>query len=277
LGPNGAGKTTTISCICGLLKSDAGRILLNDVDLASDPIRFKQQIGVVPQEMAVYGDLSARENVFFWGELAGLRGRALASAVDRVLEMVGLTDRAKEPCRKFSGGMKRRLNLAVGLVHSPRLLLLDEPTVGIDIQARLNILEVVRQATKGEMAILYTTHYLEEAQDLCDRIGIMDQAKILSEGSLSELKRLVGEGEILTLKGDFSPETLREAIGADANVRFVDMSDGSAMLDVGTGKGEAAEVLARILNKGVAIEDISIEEPGLENVFLKLTGRQLRD
>ncbi len=277
LGPNGAGKTTTISCVCGLLKGECGRVQLNDIDLASDPIEFKRQIGIVPQEMAIYADLSATENISFWGELAGLGGKELKSAVTRVLELVGLSDRAKEPARKFSGGMKRRLNLAVGLVHSPKLLLLDEPTVGIDIQARLNILDVVREAAKNNMAVLYTTHHLEEAQDLCDRIGIMDKSRILSEGSLDELKRLVGEGEILSLKGEFSAENLRSAVGDDQAVRFVDVSDGSAMLDVGTGKGEAAGVLTRILSCGIEIDDISINEPGLQSVFLKLTGRELRD
>ena len=277
LGPNGAGKTTTISSICGLLRSDQGRVLMEDVELASNPIAFKQLIGVVPQELAIYGDLSARENISFWGELAGMSGSGLKAAVDRALDLVGLSDRSREPCRKFSGGMKRRLNLAVGIVHSPRLLLLDEPTVGIDIQARLNILDVVREAARDGMAVLYTTHYLEEAQDLCDRIGIMDSGRILKEGTLEYLKKLVGEGEILTIRGDFSAALIHEIIEGDTGVRPVDLEDGMAMMDVGVGKGEAAALLARIMGRGVVLNDISIEEPGLQNVFLKLTGRELRD
>ncbi len=277
LGPNGAGKTTTISCICGLLQADSGRVELEGVDLGSDPIGFKRRIGVVPQEIATYGDLSARENLHFWGGLAGLRGADLKRRTRDVLEAVGLHERAREPSRKFSGGMKRRLNLAIGMIHEPRLLLLDEPTVGIDVQARLNILKVVRSIAQGGVAVLYTTHYLEEAQDLCDRIGIMDDGEILAEGTLKELKRMVGEGEILTLNGSFSGDALRSAVGTDPDVRIVSLEDNNAMLDVGAGRGEAAAVLGRILSEGLTIDDISIQAPSLQGVFLKFTGRELRD
>jgi linearmycin/streptolysin S transport system ATP-binding protein len=277
LGPNGAGKTTTISCVCGLLRPDHGRIIMNDIGLANDPIGFKKQIGVVPQDMALYSDLSARENLMFWGRLAGLEGGELKKAVDQMLERVGLSDRAKEPCSKFSGGMKRRLNLAVGMVHSPKLLLLDEPTVGIDIQARLNILDVVREAAADGMSVLYTTHALEEAEKLCTRIGIMDQGEIMAEGDLETLKKLVGEGEILTIRGSFSADLIQSVVGTEKDIRQVRVTDGMAMLDVGTGKGEAAGLLGRILSQGVTLDDIAIQEPGLQNVFLKLTGRELRD
>lgn len=277
LGPNGAGKTTTISCICGLLRANSGRIVMNDIDLADDPIGFKRQIGVVPQEMALYGDLSARENLQFWGRLAGLGGSGLKQATDQMLERVGLRNRAREACRKFSGGMKRRLNLAVGMIHSPQLLLLDEPTVGIDLQARLNILDVVREAARDGMAVLYTTHYLEEAESLCHRIGIMDEGAIKAEGDLEALKKLVGTGEILTVRGDFNVDQVQTVIGNDARIRPVHLADGMAMIDVGTGKGEAAALLGRILGQGVMLDDIAIQEPGLQNVFLKLTGRELRD
>jgi ABC-2 type transport system ATP-binding protein len=277
LGPNGAGKTTTISCLCGLLTPDSGSIVLEGVALSSDPIGFKGKIGVVPQETAIYGDLSARENLSFWGALAGLQGRELRRRVGEVLEAVGLAERAKEPSRKFSGGMKRRLNLAVGMIHQPRLLLLDEPTVGIDVQARLNILDVVRDAAQRGTAILYTTHYLEEAQDLCDRIGIMDHGRILADGDLDHLKRMVGEGQILTLRGPFGAQELREAIGQDARVRIVTLDDGHAMLDVGTQRGDISDVLGRILGGGLSVDDVSIQEPSLQGVFLKMTGRELRD
>ncbi len=250
LGPNGAGKTTTISCVCGLLAPDAGRTTLHGIDVAADPIAFKQMIGVVPQENATYGDLTAGENARFWGGLAGLGGSRLRQRVREVLDLVGLADRPRDPVRKFSGGMKRRLNLAVGMVHEPQLLLLDEPTVGIDVHARLHILEVVRAVAKKGAAVLYTTHYLEEAQHLCDRIGIMDHGKILAEGTLDELKALVGEGEILTLRGTFSVDELREAVGQDERVRVVDIKDGSAMLDVGTSRGEVSEVLGRVMRRG---------------------------
>ena len=277
LGPNGAGKTTTISCLCSLLKPDAGRIQLAGVGLAGDPIGFKRMIGVVPQETAIYGDLSAYENVSFWSELAGLRGGEVKRKTQEVLSVVGLRERMKDPSRKFSGGMKRRLNLAIGLVHEPRLLLLDEPTVGIDVQARLNILEGIRDVARRGTAILYTTHYLEEAQGLCDRIGIMDHGRILAEGDLKDLKRMVGEGQILTLRGGFSADEFRGIVGEDPQVRIVSLEDGYAMMDVGAKQGEISTVLGRILGRGLPVDDISIQEPGLQGVFLKLTGRELRD
>ena len=277
LGPNGAGKTTTISCTCGLLKPDAGRIELEGIPLSSDPLEFKQRIGVVPQETAIYGDLTAHENLRFWGQLAGLSGGELKTRIKEVLETVGLQDRGREPTRKFSGGMKRRLNLAVGMIHNPRLLLLDEPTVGIDVQARLNILEGVRTEAKKGTAVLYTTHYLEEAQDLCDRIGIMDEGRVLAEGTLDELKRSVGEGEILTLRGAFRAADIDVLMKAETAVRVVHVEDGHAMVDVGSGEGEVAQVLGRLLAQGLSIDDISIQQPSLQGVFLKLTGRELRD
>ncbi len=277
LGPNGAGKTTTISCVCGLLRPDAGSITLDGVSLSANPIGFKSRIGVVPQETAIYGDLTARENLRFWGGLVGLRGSELRSRAAEVLALVGLADRAREPTRKFSGGMKRRLNLAIGMLHHPQLLLLDEPTVGIDIHARLNILEVVRAVAKSGTMILYTTHYLEEAQELCDRIGILDHGRILADGDLTELKRMVGEGEILALRGTFSADEMRAVVGEDPHVRVVSLEDGHAMLDVGAERGEVAGILGRILTRRLAVDDISIQAPSLQGVFLKLTGRELRD
>ena len=277
LGPNGAGKTTTISCICGLLRPDAGAIVLEGIPLADDPLGFKRRIGVVPQEAAIYTDLTARENMRFWGGMAGLRGEELRARAEAALERVGLADRGREPVRKFSGGMKRRLNLAVGMIHTPRLLLLDEPTVGIDVQARLNILEIVREVARAGAMVLYTTHYLEEAQDLCDRIGIMDHGRILAEGTLAELKRLVGEGEVVTLRGGFTPEQLRGALSGETRARLVSLEAGQAVLDAGSGPGDVPGLLARIRERGVPVDGITIQAPDLQAVFLRLTGRELRD
>ncbi len=274
LGPNGAGKTTTISCACGLLKPDAGRILIDEIDLQAQPNEFKRRIGVVPQEVAIYGDLTARENVSFWGELAGLRGEALKRRVNEVLAIVGMEGHARQSARKLSGGYKRRLNLAIGMVHEPRLLLLDEPTVGIDVEARLQILEIVRATVARGAAVLYTTHYLEEAQDLCHRIGIMDEGRILAEGTLDELRQTVGTGRILTLRGAFSADALRAAVGEDPSLRVVGLEDGLAMLDVGAGSRDVPRVLERILGQGLGVEGVSIQEPSLQAVFLKLTGRE---
>jgi ABC-2 type transport system ATP-binding protein len=277
LGPNGAGKTTTISCICGLLRPDAGAIVLEGIPLADDPLGFKRRIGVVPQEAAIYADLTARENMRFWGGMAGLRGEDLRARAEAALERVGLAGRGREPVRKFSGGMKRRLNLAVGTIHAPRLLLLDEPTVGIDVQARLNILEIVREVARAGAMVLYTTHYLEEAQDLCDRIGIMDHGRILAEGTLTELKRLVGEGEVVTLRGGFTPEQLRGALGGETRARLVSLEAGQAVLDAGSEPGDVPGLLARIRERGVPVDGITIQAADLQAVFLRLTGRELRD
>jgi ABC-2 type transport system ATP-binding protein len=274
LGPNGAGKTTTISCACGLLEPDRGRVLIDGIDLRTQPNEFKRRIGVVPQEIAIYGDLNARENVSFWGELAGLRGAGLKRSVAEALAVVGMEEHARQPARKLSGGYKRRLNLAIGMVHRPMLLLLDEPTVGIDVEARLQILEIVRTSVRRGAAVLYTTHYLEEAQDLCHRIGVMDHGRVLAEGTLDELRLLVGKGHILTLRGAFTAEMLRAAIGDEPDLRVVGLEDGQAMLDVGTGGRGASRLLERVLGQGLRVEDISIQEPSLQAVFLKLTGRE---
>jgi ABC-2 type transport system ATP-binding protein len=206
-----------------------------------------------------------------------LRGAELRERTAAVLERVGLAERAREPVRKFSGGMKRRLNLAAGMVHRPDLLLLDEPTVGIDVQARLNILEIVREIARAGARVLYTTHYLEEAQELCDRIGIMDHGRLLAEGTLAELKRVVGEGDVVTLRGGFTPEQVREVLGAESHVRVVGLEAGRAVLDAGTGRGEVVELLDRVRARGLPVDDITIQSPSLQGVFLKLTGRELRD
>ncbi len=200
LGPNGAGNTTTLSMVSGLLWPDEGRVLYDGVDLAADPIKVKQDLGVVPQEVALYEELTGRENLRFWGGLYGLTGGKLKEAVTVALELVGLTGRADDKVKQYSGGMKRRLNLSMGLVHRPRVVMMDEPTVGIDPQARVNILDVVRDIAKAGTTVLYTTHYLEEAEQFCDRIAIMDHGKILAEGTLDELKHMLDEREIVTVR-----------------------------------------------------------------------------
>jgi ABC-2 type transport system ATP-binding protein len=277
LGPNGAGKTTTMSMLAGLLDPDEGRILFDGIDLAARPLAVKQQLGIVPQEPALYEMLSASENLRFWGGLYGLSGRDLASAVDRALQLVGLSDRAREPVRAFSGGMKRRLNLALGLVHGPRAVLMDEPTVGIDPQARLNILEAVKNVTATGTTVIYTTHYLEEAEELCDRIAIMDHGRILAEGTLEELIRRVGGREMVTVRGGFAPEALRPVVAALPGVTVTAEDPGRVVLTIeGSGRG-AVDVLARVLGAGLEIDGVSVQPPSLNMLFLTLTGRELRD
>jgi len=277
LGPNGAGKTTTMSMLSGLLAPDEGRIFFDGVELGSDPLRIKAQLGVVPQETALYDTLSARENLRFWAGLYGLAGADLDKAVERALEQVGLTGRAKEPVKAFSGGMKRRLNLALGLVHGPRAVLMDEPTVGIDPQARANILEAVRAVTAAGTTVIYTTHYLEEAESLCDRVAIIDHGKILAEGTVDELKRRVSDKQILTVSGSFDVETASARLAALPGTQIIASSPNKMILSV-AGSGKAAiEALSGVLASGLELDGVAIQPPSLNSVFLDLTGRELRD
>ena len=277
LGPIGAGKTTTINMIAGVLKPDSGRVLVDGRDIWLEPTAVKRQLGVVPQEVAVYEDLTARDNLSFWGSLYGLSGGELKARVDEGLTRVGLAERAGDRVRGFSGGMKRRLNLCMGLLHRPRFLLLDEPTVGIDPQARLNILEVIREVAGGGTTVLYTTHYMEEAQELCDRIAIIDHGRILTVGTLGELTRLAGEAEVLRLTGGFAGGEALNRLQAIAGVRVLQAGDGSAMLSVAAGGPGLLAVLPAVLASGLALDDVSIKRPDLQSVFISLTGRELRD
>src|SRR3954464_779130 len=261
LGPNGAGKTTTLSMLSGLLAPDSGRITFEGVDLASNPLRCKRQLGIVPQDVAIYEELSATENVRFWGSLYGLSGKALGQAVEEALARVGLSGRARDAVKTFSGGMKRRLNLALGLVHSPRALLLDEVTVGIDPQARASILEVVRAVADAGTAVIYTSHYLEEAERLCDRIGIVDHGRLLAEGTLEELKARLGEEEVVTLWGRFPEDEARTALADLPEVKVISAEAGRIAFTAG-GKG-AAGLLGSIYGKNLAIDRVAIEPPSL--------------
>ncbi len=277
LGPNGAGKTTTMSVLSGLLHPDEGSVLFDGIDLLAEPIRVKQQLGVVPQETALYETLTARENLRFWGGLYGLSGAALRTAVDRVLEQVGLTARAGDRVRTYSGGMKRRLNLALGIVHGPKAVLMDEPTVGIDPQGRANILDTVRAVAAAGTTVLYTTHYLEEAESLCDRIGIMDHGKILVEGTLAELKSRAGQEEVVTIRGPFTLEAAHDRLGKISGARLIHSEESHVVMGVkGAGQG-AAQLLADLFGSDLPIDAISIQPPSLNSLFLNLTGRELRD
>ena len=277
LGPNGAGKTTSISMICGLLTPTAGEVFVEGISILKNPREVKKRLGVVPQDVAIYEELSARENLSFWGGIFGMGGGKLRSRVDELLEQVGLEDRAKEPTKNFSGGMKRRLNLALGLVHDPKLILLDEPTVGIDPQARHNILDVVKSIVAGGRTVLYTTHYLEEAEDLCDRLAIIDHGKILSQGTVGELKTQMGEGSLLTVQGDFQAATLSEAVSGVEGLMPIEIDDKRAMLLVARDGPGVSHSLEGLFSKGLTFDDITIKEPNLEDLFLKLTGRELRN
>src|SRR6266478_5194706 len=219
LGPNGAGKTTTIGCISSLLTPTAGHIRVMGHDVVSDGVAARRSIGVVPQEIALYEDLSAKENLNYWGGAQGMRGATLRSRINDVLELTGLQDRAKEPTKQFSGGMKRRLNFACGIVHQPKVLYDDETTVGVDPQSRVRLLELVRAQAQNGACVLYTTHYMEEAESLCSRLAIVDHGKVIAAGTLAELRSLLAEHDLLKLTGVFDPASARAAVqsiqGAD--------------------------------------------------------------
>src|SRR6185436_8211455 len=221
LGPNGAGKTTTISIISGLLRPDSGRVIIDGVDFWSDPRHAQRIMGVVPQEIALYDELSGRENLEFWGRLAGVPSREVRARAGELLEALGLADRGKDALKKYSGGMKRRINLGCALMHRPKLILLDEPTVGIDPQARANILQFVKQLVANGTAILYTTHYLEEAEELCHYIGIIDHGELLAEGSLQELQRRLGGDQLFVLEGNFKDANLDDWAGFHDRFRII--------------------------------------------------------
>ncbi len=276
LGPNGAGKTTTLSMMCGLLKPESGRISINEIDVWENPKAAKRILGLVPQDLAIYEELTARENLKFWGSLYDIPRSELRSSIDEILDCVGLTDRSKEPVSKFSGGMKRRLNLAIGLVHKPSVILLDEPTVGIDPQARNNILDIIREIARLGKTVLFTTHHLEEAEILCDRIAIMDNGKILETGSVEELATVVGDGDILTVHGHFTPAKVKAALESEP-ITIVKLDDDVATLTLPNEGSGVAVVIQKLSEAGIDINDISIQHPSLENVFLKLTGKELRD
>lgn len=277
LGPNGAGKTTTVSMVCGLVERDGGAVHV--AGLAVDPgaTKAKAAIGYVPQDLALYPDLTGKENLRFFGQLYGLSGKTLQRRVEATLEVVGLADRAAERVDRYSGGMKRRLNIAAGLLHEPKLLILDEPTVGVDPQSRNAILENVEELAAQGLAVLYTTHYMEEAERLCDRVGIIDEGRIVAEGTRRELTAKVGQRDRVELSGTGKLEAFASAAKRLKDVADATVGDGSVALLVRSGR----EVLPRLLEIAdrtkVSVSSVEVIEPDLEAVFLHLTGKALRD
>lgn len=277
LGPNGAGKTTTISMICGLRSRDAGTVLLDGRPIDVGAVEAKAGIGLVPQELAIYPDLTARENLAFFGGLQGMGGSSLRARIDEVLAIVGLADRANDRTEKYSGGMQRRLNIGIGLLHRPRLLLLDEPTVGVDPQSRNAILESIAALGRTGMAILYTTHYMEEAERLCDRIGIIDAGEIKAEGTRRELTELVGSQDLVRLGATGSTGAAADALRAVEGVTDVAPKDGTIEVVLDDARARLPRILAAADAAGAIVRSVEVVEPDLESVFLHLTGRALRD
>ncbi len=277
LGPNGAGKTTTISIVAGLLEADAGEVTVAGKCLTTKSVAAKAAIGFVPQDLAIYPDLTARENLSFFAKLYGLRGKANRARVKEVLEIIGLSERADDQAKKYSGGMKRRLNIGIGLLHSPSLLILDEPTVGVDPQSRNAILESVEQLSGQGMAVLYTTHYMEEAERLCDRVGIIDRGELKAEGTREELVALLGEHDKVHLTGSGHLEAAAKACDEIGAVEAASVGADSIELLVEGASAVLPEILSTASKAGLAVQSVEVEEPNLEAVFLHLTGRALRD
>lgn len=285
LGPNGAGKTTTISILSTLLSPTAGEVKVCGHSVVKNPMAVKKEIGVVPQEIALYEDLTALENLNFWGQMYGLSGRELSMRVDEVLAQIGLKARAKQRIKTYSGGMKRRVNIGVGLLHQPRLLFMDEPTVGIDPQSRRAILDSVKALNQSGMSILYTTHYMEEAQELSDRVGIIDHGELIALGTQKELTAQVGEMDtlILHLGENEDPTNLAESLQSLPGVLQANPSSThqGTSPQVAIVTPSAEELLAPIVSHtnalGIKIYSVDMKEPNLEAVFLHLTGRALRE
>lgn len=277
LGPNGAGKTTSISMVCGLLQPDGGTVTVAGEQIRTTSTRGRSSIGLVPQDLAIYPDLTGEENLRFFGRLYGLTGEELDARIAEVLDVIGLTERKDDHTKEYSGGMKRRLNIGIGLLHQPRLLILDEPTVGVDPQSRNAILESVENLSAQGMAVLYTTHYMEEAERLCDRVAIIDEGKIQAEGTRRELVSMVGEKDrvAITATGDLTRaaeavrglEGVAEASATDRRIEIL-ATDSSSILP---------RLLTTVTDLGGTITGVELEEPNLEAVFLHLTGKALRD
>lgn len=275
LGPNGAGKSTTIGIMSTLVAPDKGSVTIDGNDLAKNPMQCKQVIGVVPQEIALYNELTAVDNLVFWGSLYGVKKDTLMQRIEATLKLFGLYERRNDKIKAYSGGMKRRINIASALLHQPKVLFMDEPTVGIDPQSRNLIFEVVEKLHKDGMTIVYTTHYMEEAERFCDRIGIIDNGTIIAQGTLDELKQQGGEKESLVISGNgISEEQLTKLKAAGYTVALSEEKLTFLSADL---KTEMPKMIVACNDLGIDIAHIDIRRVNLETVFLSLTGKQLRD
>ncbi|HOP21582.1 MAG TPA: ABC transporter ATP-binding protein [Gammaproteobacteria bacterium] len=275
LGPNGAGKSTTINCISGLISPTDGSVLINGHNITTDSVKAKQSLGLVPQELALYEDLSAYENLVFWGSAYGLSGNQLQERIQQVLNEVGLETRQKDAVNQFSGGMKRRLNFACAVLHKPAALLLDEPTVGIDPQSREHLMQAILKLKEQGTAVIYTTHYMEEAERLCDNLAIIDKGEIIATGTVDALRSQLGERDLITFQGQFqNPESSElESLGAE----ILEQSENEIRLLISDAPKNLSSVMKSIESQHGKISNVNLAQANLESLFIKLTGRALRD
>ncbi|MCY8914707.1 ABC transporter ATP-binding protein [Bacillus atrophaeus] len=279
LGPNGAGKSTTISMIAGLVPPDKGEITVGGCIVGKDTNQAKQKIGVVPQDIALYPTLTAKENLLFWGKMYGLTSAEAKKRAVEVLEYVGLTERAKDKIQTFSGGMKRRINIGAALMHRPELLIMDEPTVGIDPQSRNHILQTVKQLNEEGTTIIYTSHYMEEVEYLCDRIGIMDKGDMIAIGTKTDLCTRLAGGTIIHLAVQSINDDFISAIRSQENVSDIVVHSDDNKIDIIAEQYERviSGILTLAATHHVSLKSLHVQEPNLERLFLHLTGRTLRD
>ena len=277
LGPNGAGKSTIVNILNTLIKPDMGDVIIDGVNIKDDGDTIKLIMGVVPQEIALYEELSAYENMMFWGGLYDIPQPELKANVNKTLEIVDLVNRKDDRIKTFSGGMKRRINIACSLLHCPKILVLDEPTVGVDPQNRNHIFEVIERLNDEGMTIIYTTHYMEEAERFCDKIAIIDVGRIIAQGTLKELREICDAKDLLTIKlSDVNYETINRITTEYPLFRF-DSSSGTLKMECGNIGNDIPLIINHIQNSGGLIERIYTQGTNLESIYLKLTGKELRD
>ena len=277
LGPNGAGKSTAISIICSLLHATTGEVLVLGEDIKKSSLKVKKQLGLVPQSIALYRDFTAYENVKFFGELYGLRGRELKESIDSALEFTGLLEMKNKKAKEFSGGMLRRLNIACAIIHNPKVLIMDEPTVGIDAQSRNHIIQSVKNLNKKGVTIVYTTHYMEEAEALCSKIAIIDQGKIIVEGSKEELKDMVSDKRTLNIGLEDIYKVNIEVLKNIEGVSDIVINEDNLIISSSKEVNNLDRIIKAVSDQGVKITDLGFKEITLETVFLSLTGKKLRD
>ncbi len=277
LGPNGAGKSTTISMMVGLIAPDDGDVSLHGKSIKTHATYIKRKIGLVPQTIAVYGHLSARENLEFWGTVYGMHGQKLRDNVDWCLRLAGLADNARQRVDQYSGGMKRRLNIAVGLVHRPEILVMDEPTVGIDPQSRNHILETVKGLVDEGMTVIYTSHYMEEVQFLCKRLAIIDHGDVIAYGSLNDVRQLAGSHATVRMEVSGEAEAVAEELRQDLMLRQIVVAGQTLSLQSTDAAQAVSKAVLALSRHNLHPTRIDVQEPNLEAAFLHLTGRQLRD